>query len=123
MILNIPLLTLKDVDLDWEYPQAKDRGGQTADTENYVALARELKAALGQKGLSMTLPTSFWYLQHFDVNSLQDSVDWFNLMSYVRPIPVKLDYFMALTGCVRTFMESGISSRNSLVHTSLLILI
>ncbi|CAF9915092.1 MAG: hypothetical protein ALECFALPRED_009976 [Alectoria fallacina] len=70
------------VDLDWEYPQADDRGGQPADTENYVALAKELKAALGQKGLSMTLPTSFWYLQHFDVNLLQEYVDWFNFMSY-----------------------------------------
>lgn len=70
------------MDLDWEYPQADDRGGQPADTENYVALAKELKAALGGKGLSMTLPTSYWYLQHFDVKSLQDSVDWFNFMTY-----------------------------------------
>ncbi|KAL8826184.1 MAG: hypothetical protein Q9191_003962 [Dirinaria sp. TL-2023a] len=70
------------IDLDWEYPQADDRGGQPADTENYVALAKELKAALGGKGLSMTLPTSYWYLQHFDVKSLQDSVDWFNFMTY-----------------------------------------
>lgn len=31
----------------------------------------------------MTLPTSFWYLQHFDVKSIQDSVDWFNFMTYV----------------------------------------
>lgn len=77
-------LTLTGVDLDWEYPQADDRGGQPADTENYVALAKELKAALGQKGLSMTLPTSYWYLQHFDVKSLQESVDWFNFMSYVN---------------------------------------
>ena len=71
------------MDLDWEYPQADDRGGHQADTENYVALAKELKAALGGKGLSMTLPTSFWYLQHFDLNSIQESVDWFNFMSYV----------------------------------------
>ncbi|KAM0798075.1 glycoside hydrolase superfamily [Usnea florida] len=70
------------VDLDWEYPQADDRGGQPADTENYVALAKELKVALGKKGLSMTLPTSYWYLQHFNVNSLQESVDWFNFMTY-----------------------------------------
>lgn len=77
------------MDLDWEYPQAKDRGGQTPDTENYVALAKELKAALGHKGLSITLPTSFWYLQHFDVKSLQGSVDWFNLMSYVRSFLLK----------------------------------
>ncbi|KAI4243064.1 MAG: hypothetical protein LQ352_007116 [Teloschistes flavicans] len=70
------------IDLDWEYPQADDRGGQEADTTNYVALAKELRAALGNKGLSMTLPTSFWYLQHFDVKSIQDSVDWFNFMTY-----------------------------------------
>jgi chitinase len=36
------------VDLDWEYPQADDRGGVTADTENYVALVTELRAALGE---------------------------------------------------------------------------
>jgi chitinase len=36
------------VDLDWEYPQADDRGGITADTENYVALVKELRAALGE---------------------------------------------------------------------------
>ena len=77
------LLILTGLDLDWEYPQADDRGGQPADTENYVALAKELKAALGHKGLSMTLPTSFWYLQHFDVKAIQDSVDWFNFMTYV----------------------------------------
>lgn len=79
------LLTPTGVDLDWEYPQADDRGGQPADTENYVALAKELKAALGEKGLSMTLPTSYWYLQHFDVKALEDSVDWFNFMTYVSP--------------------------------------
>lgn len=70
------------IDLDWEYPQAVDRGGQTADLDNYVSLASELKAALGSKGLSMTLPTSYWYLRHFDVKSLQQYVDWFNLMAY-----------------------------------------
>ncbi|KAI1827703.1 glycosyl hydrolases family 18-domain-containing protein [Xylaria intraflava] len=70
------------IDLDWEYPQADDRGGQTADLANYVQLAKEIKNGIGSKGLSMTLPTSFWYLQHFDVNSLQEYVDWFNFMSY-----------------------------------------
>lgn len=71
------------MDLDWEYPQAEDRGGKPADTAKYVALANELKAELGPKGLSMTLPTSYWYLQHFDVEYLQEYVDWFNFMSYV----------------------------------------
>jgi len=71
------------VDLDWEYPAADDRGGVAGDKENYVALAKEMRAAFGgQYGISMTLPTSFWYLQHFDLSGIQDSLDWFNLMAY-----------------------------------------
>ncbi|OCL06227.1 glycoside hydrolase family 18 protein, partial [Glonium stellatum] len=71
------------VDLDWEYPQADDRGGKAADKENYVALVKEMRAAFGSKyGISMTLPTSYWYLQHFDLPAIQDNVDWFNLMAY-----------------------------------------
>ncbi|KAI0159376.1 family 18 glycosyl hydrolase [Pestalotiopsis sp. NC0098] len=71
------------VDLDWEYPQADDRGGITADKANYVSLAKELKAAFGNRyGISMTLPTSYWYLQHFDLAAIQPQVDWFNFMTY-----------------------------------------
>lgn len=71
------------VDLDWEYPGADDRGGKSQDTANYVSLAAELRAAFGTKyGISMTLPTSYWYLQHFDLLGIQKSVDWFNLMAY-----------------------------------------
>ena len=71
------------VDLDWEYPGANDRGGKSQDTANYVSLAAELRAAFGRKyGISMTLPTSYWYLQHFDLLGIQKSVDWFNLMAY-----------------------------------------
>ncbi|KAK6000837.1 hypothetical protein QM012_003562 [Aureobasidium pullulans] len=70
------------VDLDWEYPQADDRGGVASDKENYVALVKEMKAALGPKGMSMTLPTSYWYLQHFDVKAISQYVDWFNFMAY-----------------------------------------
>ena len=71
------------VDLDWEYPGADDRGGKSRDTADYVSLAAELRAAFGTKyGISMTLPTSYWYLQHFDLLGIQKSVDWFNLMAY-----------------------------------------
>lgn len=35
------------VDLDWEYPQADDRGGITADKDNYSALVKDLRAAFG----------------------------------------------------------------------------
>ncbi|KAE9377607.1 glycoside hydrolase family 18 protein [Stipitochalara longipes BDJ] len=71
------------VDLDWEYPGADDRGGVPADTANYVALVKEMSAAFGSKyQLTVTIPTSFWYLQHFDVANMQDSIGWFNLMAY-----------------------------------------
>ncbi|CAK7203033.1 hypothetical protein SEUCBS139899_005762 [Sporothrix eucalyptigena] len=71
------------VDLDWEYPGADDRGGVAADTANFVALVSQMKTVFGGKyGLTVTLPTSYWYLQHFDVVGLQPHVDWFNLMAY-----------------------------------------
>lgn len=47
------------VDLDWEYPQADDRGGVTADKANYVSLAKELKAAFG------TFPTDTKSAQYY----------------------------------------------------------
>jgi chitinase len=34
------------VDLDWEYPQADDRGGIMADTANYVSLVRSYELPL-----------------------------------------------------------------------------
>lgn len=36
----------------------------------------------GSYGFSITLPASYWYLQHFDIEGIQPYVDWFNLMSY-----------------------------------------
>lgn len=30
----------------------------------------------------MTLPTSYWYLQHFDLPNIAPNVDWFNFMTY-----------------------------------------
>ncbi|KAJ5501720.1 Glycoside hydrolase superfamily [Penicillium expansum] len=67
-------------DLDWEYPGADDRGGVPADTANYVALCKEMSAAFGSKfQLTVTIPTSYWYLQHFDLAKMQDSISWFNL--------------------------------------------
>jgi len=70
------------IDFDWEYPGADDRGGKSQDTANYVSLATEIRAAFGSKySISMTLPTSYWYLQHFDVPGIQKSDDWFDLMA------------------------------------------
>ncbi|KAL4973055.1 carbohydrate-binding module family 18 [Aspergillus desertorum] len=72
------------VDIDWEYPVADDRNGRAEDYENYPAFLASLKSALSEYnyGLSITLPTSYWYLQHFDLKSIEPSVDWFNFMAY-----------------------------------------
>lgn len=33
-------------------------------------------------GLSITIPSSYWYLQHFDIVQIARTIDWFNIMSY-----------------------------------------
>ncbi|PYH48038.1 uncharacterized protein BP01DRAFT_313070, partial [Aspergillus saccharolyticus JOP 1030-1] len=72
------------VDIDWEYPAATERNGRAEDYDNFPKFLASLKKALSdyKYGLSITLPTSYWYLQHFDLTSIEPSVDWFNVMSY-----------------------------------------
>ena len=45
-------------------------------------LKRALASTGGRDGLSITIPASYWYLQHFDIVKLADTVDWFNIMTY-----------------------------------------
>lgn len=77
---------LDGVDIDWEYPVAPDRGGKPEDTDNYVLLMSDIRDAFDAVnpawGVSLTVPTSYWYLRGFDVTRLQDYVDYFNVMSY-----------------------------------------
>ncbi|KAL6786532.1 putative class V chitinase [Trichoderma sp. SZMC 28012] len=74
------------VDLDWEYPEAPDRGGIGADYNNFPKFLSNLKSSLkatgGRDGLSVTIPASYWYLQHFDIKKMAKIVDFFNVMSY-----------------------------------------
>lgn len=60
------------LDLDWEYPQAKDRAGRDVDFANFPQFMAKLKKMMdeGDKGLTITLPASYWYLQHFDIKKL-----------------------------------------------------
>jgi len=70
------------VDLDWEYPVADTRGGKPADTENFVSLVKEMRAAFGTKyGISLTLAPDYWYLRYFDAISMEPYVDWFGFMA------------------------------------------
>ncbi|KAJ6007784.1 CAZyme family GH18 [Penicillium herquei] len=71
---------------NWEYPVADDRGGSKEDFDNFPKFLSNLKSSLkttgGRDGLSITLPASYWYLQHFDIANLQKHADFFNIMTY-----------------------------------------
>ncbi|KAF8966666.1 hypothetical protein BDZ97DRAFT_1807457 [Flammula alnicola] len=74
------------VDIDWEYPVACERGGVDADMQNMVLLFETMRKTFDSSGhtfgLTFTAPSSFWYLQHFDLLGLLSYADWVNLMSY-----------------------------------------
>lgn len=79
--------SLDGLDLDWEYPVAEDRNGRKEDFDNFVTLMQRMRQRLNDKGmsnkgLSLTLPSSYWYMKHFDIVRLEKYVDWFNIMSY-----------------------------------------
>lgn len=73
------------VDIDWEYPGAPDRGGRPEDGENFTQFLRELDEANFQQPsryvVSLTVPTSYWYLRHFDM-IMYRYIDFINVMSY-----------------------------------------
>ncbi|KAG7115614.1 Chitotriosidase-1 like protein [Verticillium longisporum] len=73
------------VDFDWEYPGADDRGGVPDDGINFTQFLKELEEANKKQPkryiVSYTAPTSFWYLRHFDLKSIE-YVDFINVMSY-----------------------------------------
>ncbi|KAK0569581.1 hypothetical protein OC861_000761 [Tilletia horrida] len=74
------------IDIDWEYPGADDRGGVPADRANYVkfmtSLNNAFKSGGRSYGVTWTAPSSYWYLQHFDLQGLTAVTDWINLMTY-----------------------------------------
>ncbi|KAL4749490.1 glycoside hydrolase superfamily [Aspergillus terricola var. indicus] len=62
--------------------RAEERSGASENFENYVSFLKNLRAVLGNRGLIITLPTSFWYLQYSDIKNMGHILDWFNFMSY-----------------------------------------
>ncbi len=65
---------------------AQERSGNPSDFKNYVSFLENLKQSLKtgghHYGLSITLPSSYWYLRNFDIVKMSKSVDWFNMMTY-----------------------------------------
>ncbi|KAL6229266.1 hypothetical protein BDW75DRAFT_245886 [Aspergillus navahoensis] len=89
LISFLSTFNLEGVDIDWEYPGPDDiveRGGRQEDFKNFPVFLQRLKQALksagGRDGLTITLPASYWFLQHFDVVKLEKYVDFFNMMTY-----------------------------------------
>ncbi|KAJ3019388.1 hypothetical protein NUW54_g96 [Trametes sanguinea] len=74
------------VDIDWEYPVACERGGVPSDKQNMVDMFQTVRSTFAASGhtfgLTFTAPSSYWYLQHFDLLGLLTYADWVNLMSY-----------------------------------------
>ena len=69
------MLTFQDgVDIDWEYPAAKDRGGVDGDVQAYVLLVSDLRKVFDEEGtdweISIAVPSSYWYLRGFDLFAL-----------------------------------------------------
>lgn len=77
---------LDGIDIDWEYPTAPDRGGSSDDTSNFVLLVAQMREAFTAQNpgwdISCTLPSSYWYMQNFDLPEMQKYLSWFNFMSY-----------------------------------------
>lgn len=71
---------------NWEYPAATDRGGTADDTDNFVVLLAEMREAFDAVNpgweITCTLPSSYWYMQSFSLESMQKYISFFNMMSY-----------------------------------------
>ena len=65
---------------------APERSGTPQDYQNYVTFLSRLRTALGSNGhsygLTITVPSSYWYMQNFDLVNIAKNIDWFNVMTY-----------------------------------------
>ncbi|KAH9872172.1 hypothetical protein IAQ61_005007 [Plenodomus lingam] len=71
------------IDIDWEWPGSSDRGGNSADKENQIALVTELRKAMGADfSISVVIPAQYDYLKNMDPAGLDAHVDWLNILAY-----------------------------------------
>ena len=88
-----------------EYPGAADRYGTAADYDNYVTFLQNLRSSLGDGyGISITLPSSYWYLQNFDIVNIAKTIDWVTL----TPFKFICNHFTNLVNIQFNFMSYDI---------------
>ena len=74
------------IDLDWEAPLDRDRGGSPDNYERFVQVAKEIRLAIDESGkdylLTIALPGTDWEQLDYDIVALSEYVDWFNLNTF-----------------------------------------
>ncbi len=74
------------IDLDWEAPLDRDKGGSPDNYERFVQVAKEIRLAINESGkdylLTIALPGTDWEQLDYDIVALSRYVDWFNLNTF-----------------------------------------
>lgn len=88
----LPMKVLINADVDWEYPggngedyKTNPNSGKTSEIETYPLLLKEIKAAIGDKGLSIAVPGKVGDMIAFTsdtVPTIGATVDFVNVMTY-----------------------------------------
>lgn len=86
VISFLDMYNFDGIDLDWEAPLDRDRGGSPDNYERFVRLAQEIRSAIDESGkdylLTIALPGTDWEQLDYDIVALSEHVDWFNLNTF-----------------------------------------
>jgi chitinase len=72
------------IDIDWEYPGQREGSRPYVDRDNLISLVKEIKEDLGRDVIVSVAVAASKYIAQFayDIPSLNDFVDFVNLMTY-----------------------------------------
>lgn len=122
---------LDGIDIDWEYPglRGNDNVHRPEDEQNFTAAMAEIRSALDREGakagrhylLTFAAGTNAEFLEHVEMEKVQASVDFVNLMTYdFRQGTDRLaghhanlyenpadDKHLSTDGAVRAFLAAG----------------